>query len=234
MGCNDTPKFGGGTYWDGDLEDHRDFAVLQNTQNKMPYVDQVREKIREDIIKKLKQLATGNNKKSIITFLDGNNVNAALQDSEIKSLLEFYRSVHAEVAAITAAAYNGIAIKGQKLYCTTFPCHLCCKAIISGGLKEVFYIEPYPKSRSKYFYEDMIVDKPDNKEIEKNKVIFNSYRGVSPTNYTRFFMAKNKYERIVSDKINKFDVNTKSIPALLKTRTPSHYAYSEKYVLKLW
>ena len=60
------------------------------------------------------------------------------------------------------------------MYCTTFPCHLCCKAIISGGLKEVFYIEPYPKSRSKYFYEDMIVDKPDNKEIEKNKVIFNS------------------------------------------------------------
>lgn len=52
---------------------------------------------------------------------------------------ELCRASHAEFAAICQAAKKGIAIDGANLYCTCFPCIICAKAIISAGIKKVFY-----------------------------------------------------------------------------------------------
>ena len=51
--------------------------------------------------------------------------------------------IHAEINAICAAAYNGIAIKDTILYCTLKPCSDCAKAISASGICEVYYFETY-------------------------------------------------------------------------------------------
>lgn len=57
------------------------------------------------------------------------------------------RTTHAEQNAIVQAARNGIAINSGVLYCTTFPCYVCAKMIVNSGIKEVFVIDDYHKSK---------------------------------------------------------------------------------------
>ncbi len=54
---------------------------------------------------------------------------------------------HAEENAIVQAAYHGVALKDSVLYCTDSPCLLCAKMIITAGIKEVVYEQPYLRSR---------------------------------------------------------------------------------------
>lgn len=57
---------------------------------------------------------------------------------------EVCRAVHSEQNAISQAAENGISTKGATLYCTTFPCIICTRAIINAGIKKIIYKESYP------------------------------------------------------------------------------------------
>lgn len=50
---------------------------------------------------------------------------------------------HAEENAIVQAAYHGVALRDSMLYCTTSPCLICAKMIITAGIKEVVYDEKY-------------------------------------------------------------------------------------------
>ena len=50
---------------------------------------------------------------------------------------------HAEMNAISQAAYHGIALNGATLYCTLSPCLICARLIINAGIKEVVYEEEY-------------------------------------------------------------------------------------------
>jgi dCMP deaminase len=52
---------------------------------------------------------------------------------------ELCRASHAEFAAICQAAKKGISIDNSILYCTCFPCIICAKAIISAGIKTIYY-----------------------------------------------------------------------------------------------
>lgn len=61
---------------------------------------------------------------------------------------------HAEVNALTTAAYLGIAIKGAKMYCTTKPCSSCATLIVHSGISDVFHIDDYPS-----IYTDLIFKK---------------------------------------------------------------------------
>lgn len=78
---------------------------------------------------------------------------------------------------------------GSTLYCTTYPCHLCARHIISSGIGSVVYIEPYPKSLTETLYHREIVSEPDlnAQQIDQDKVHFRSFRGISPTLYQRVF-----------------------------------------------
>lgn len=53
------------------------------------------------------------------------------------------RTLHAEAAAISYAAREGISLLGSDLYCTTAPCFNCAKLIINAGIKKVFYRDEY-------------------------------------------------------------------------------------------
>ncbi len=54
-----------------------------------------------------------------------------------------YRSIHAEINAITQAAKNGAAIAGADIYVTHSPCIQCLKVLVNTGVRRVFYERPY-------------------------------------------------------------------------------------------
>jgi len=45
---------------------------------------------------------------------------------------------HAETNAIFNASRTGISLVGGTIYTTTFPCSLCCQAIVQAGIRRVF------------------------------------------------------------------------------------------------
>ncbi len=54
-----------------------------------------------------------------------------------------YRTIHAEINAITQAAKNGAAIRDADIYVTHSPCIHCLKVIINTGIKTVYYEQDY-------------------------------------------------------------------------------------------
>jgi deoxycytidylate deaminase len=75
----------------------------------------------------------------------------ALRKTKLGGLLEFSRSVNAEMDALLSAGRSGVSTVGSSLFVTTFPCHFCARHIVTAGVYEVQYIEPYPKSQARSF-----------------------------------------------------------------------------------
>src|SRR5882724_7181322 len=99
---------------------------------------------------------------------------------------EFSRPVHAEMAALIDAARRGVAVDGETMYVTTFPCHNCAKHIIAAGIRKVVYLEPYPKSRASNLHgEEMSLELPTGNE--EGMVIFAAYSGIAPRQYRQLF-----------------------------------------------
>lgn len=49
------------------------------------------------------------------------------------------RAIHSEIDALSTAARFGIATEGASIFVTRYPCESCAKAIITAGIKEVYY-----------------------------------------------------------------------------------------------
>jgi cytidine deaminase len=188
-GCNDVPRPGGGYFWHGDTPDFRDHVNGYDE-------NQAR---KERLLKELvhifpDEFISEGNKSSLVLELLRGRLRAKYKHVRLANLIEFGRMVHAEMAAITTGARLGISLNGQTLYCTTFPCHMCSKLIISAGIKEVVYIEPYDKSLSLELFEGLInhLDEESPEEFpDFSPVIFRTYKGVSPRRYEGFFNFKN-------------------------------------------
>lgn len=57
----------------------------------------------------------------------------------------YTRALHAEENAfLQISKYGGQRIKGGFLFCTASPCELCSKKAFQLGIKEIYYIDPYP------------------------------------------------------------------------------------------
>jgi len=89
------------------------------------------------------------------------------------------------MSAITEAARRGRSVNGTTLYCTTFPCHICARHIISSGIKRVVYIEPYPKSMAQRLYPESI--SVDGKGSIGRSVFFDPFLGIAPRKYFELF-----------------------------------------------
>lgn len=121
-------------------------------------------------------------------------------------VLEYGRTMHAEMDAITSAARKGVSVRGATLYCTTLPCHECARLIIGAGIRRVIYIEPYEKSRSGTLFDSEIqfttlersrsTDDVDGKRY----VDFVPYVGVSPRRFAELFA---KGDRKLQDQTDK-------------------------------
>ncbi len=92
--------------------------------------------------------------------------------------LEFCKALHAEEnAIIQTAKIGGMGLKDAKIYITTYPCELCAKKIQQSGIKEILYVEPYPKVLSEnLFLKDGI-----------QKVSVRQFEGVKAYAYMKLF-----------------------------------------------
>jgi deoxycytidylate deaminase len=145
IGCNDVPKSSGGHYWPGDPNDARDFVLGYDPSTRIK-TEMVGEILQ--ILRTKGWLAPEKSEihvESLVQAALFGEEDAILKDAQLMNVLEFGRVVHAEMSAITDAARRGLSVQGATLYCTTFPCHICARHIISSGIKRVVYIEPYPR-----------------------------------------------------------------------------------------
>jgi deoxycytidylate deaminase len=194
-GTNEVPRAGGGVYGEGilhkGLEDHR--CAFRET----PFCSSNREQNRiiDELIENIPALAADQDKGSL---------RSSIRKTRVGQLIEFSRAVHAEMDALLSAGREGVSTVGTRLFVTTFPCHYCARHIVSAGVYEVQFIEPYPKSLALSLHEDAIaavekgwvpprgISMADAKGSEENpviegKVLFKPFVGVAPRLYLRAF-----------------------------------------------
>jgi deoxycytidylate deaminase len=212
VGWNDVPKFGGGVYishkeiTDGS-DDHRckclDPKVCFNSREK----DIILSKIESDMFSSFNEferelgfLLQRNLKDSFTPELYESiqvlakerfkdEIKHKVEECGVKNLIEYSRSIHAEMHAIIKGAQKtSDRMVGGKLFCTTFPCHNCARHIVMAGIHEVYYIEPYSKSLAEKLHSDSIT----SSEPLQNKVRIMMYDGVSPNRYMDLFKMNNE------------------------------------------
>jgi deoxycytidylate deaminase len=177
-GWNDVPKFGGGLYAaDPNGDPNADHDLRCWNKGGKCYNDDEKHLIAEMLVDELvgtKTIAESDREKA---------KNAILANGKLKNLIEFSRSVHAEMHAIINAGKNGVALVGSKLFVTTYPCHSCARHIVAAGISEVYFIEPYRKSLATKLHDDAITE--DESDTKKVRVL--PYDGVAPTRYLKLF-----------------------------------------------
>ena len=180
VGWNDAPKFGGNLYMADPRNDPNGEVDKRcwNISGGICFNDREKLRISELMINGLIE-------EGIITKKDKSKaVNLVANNSKVKNLIEFSRAVHAEMnAIIKASQLAGERVIGGKLYCTTYPCHSCARHIISAGIKEVYYIEPYRKSLATKLHSDAITE--DESDLSKVRIL--PYDGVAPARYLKLF-----------------------------------------------
>jgi deoxycytidylate deaminase len=180
-GGNDVPKNGGGLYSSEDgANDHRCYKWA----GKICHNDARKRKLYSAIFNELRS-------ENIIDGSTGlDKVEKALASTDLRNLIEYSRSVHAEMEAIVSVARGGKSgIVGAMMYVTTFPCHSCARHIVASGIERVIFIEPYSKSLALELHSDAVSQVDDN----SGRVLFLQYEGVAPKNVVRLF--KNGIER---------------------------------------
>jgi len=204
-GCNEVPYPGGGFFFEGrkggpgDNRDH----IKQIDPN---YIEIQRSLIELiGVLKAARYIEDEEDDAVIVDSLLQGHHKQLMSNARVRNIIEFGRIVHAEMHAICEAAAAGRSIRDGILYCTTFPCHVCARHIIAAGIKEVVYIEPYPKSLTAQLYVDEIefaheaCDTWDGR-ID-GKVIFRPFHGTAPVLFQRVFRyrpRKNRYGTIAT------------------------------------
>lgn len=137
IGWNDTPK--GQVPCNlrnrADLEEGLDQSAYSDFEKKSTeFIEHIAEKTI-----KLKTISTNTGRNLSFCFKSEYN---KLKNSNNQV---FTRSLHAEENAfLQITKYGGQAIEGGKLFTTASPCELCSKKAYQLGIKEIYYIDPYP------------------------------------------------------------------------------------------
>lgn len=216
LGRNDVPRFGGSLYSENNgEEDHRCYAW----RGKQCHNDRKKDALYHQIYAQLSEA------KLLAKGVSEESVTKELKRTDVKSLIEYSRAVHAEMEAITSVArMHKAGIVGGTLYSTTFPCHSCARHIVASGIKAVFFIEPYPKSLAVELHDDAI---SENENDTGKKVLFLQYSGIAPKNILKLFNAGlTRKER--GGKLVAFD--KKSAPPIVPVSLDD-YPTHERYVI---
>lgn len=174
-GKNDVPEYGGGLYSadsENDLRCIHKGGKCYNTTEINLLKDSITKLLTNDFS---------------ISLPDARSIADSIQkNTKVGSLIEFSRSIHAEMDAIVSLARSPTQSPvGKILYTTTYPCHNCARHIVAAGIERVIYIEPYAKSLAIKLHDDAI---SDDQEVS-GKVIISPFEGVSPNKYQSFFVA---------------------------------------------
>lgn len=189
VGTNEVPRPGGGQYWDEDVPSARDF-------NREDFAfDRFRIEIIEDILSRLNRISWLDKKKTKDASCLSVECKEAMEGALYQDVIEYGRTVHAELSAILGAARRGTRIEKAVLYSTTFPCHECARNIVAAGIRKVVYIYPYSKSRVESLFNDSIIvdgehvpPKDSNRNIPE-PIEFVPFVGISPHRYQVLFDA---------------------------------------------
>ncbi len=191
LGCNEVPKSGGGTYWIDHHADSRDAAIGfdANTIEKRNLVIDVIKRLQGRGVLK-KKWDSLENEELAKTLLDDDKY--GLSEAEILSILEYGRALHAEMNALMDVARSNDSVQEGMMFVTTFPCHNCAKHIVGSGVRQVTYLEPYPKSKVSELYPDSIEVDPERKHRREHKVTFRQFCGVTKRKFHLFAKSKLK------------------------------------------
>jgi deoxycytidylate deaminase len=203
-GTNEAPKAGGGVYGEAFPDDpekipldqrcaYRPDKYCSSTKEQFVIIDGIISGVNsihpldEDAKAKLRKL---------------------LKDGRVGDSIEFSRAVHAEMDALLSASRSGGSTVGTRLFVTTYPCHYCARHIISAGVDEVQYIEPYFKSLAADLHSDAIQQRlvgwtPPSRG--GTTVLFRPFTGVAPRLYRRAFM---KDRDLKNDNTGDFELGT--------------------------
>jgi deoxycytidylate deaminase len=186
LGANEVPKARGGTYWCDDPHDAREFTLDADSND-------VR---KSELLTEVLDIVAGKNR----------NLTAeqekALNASQFMDALEYGRIIHAEMSAITDAARLGISLSDATLFCTTFPCHMCSKHIVSSGIATVVFLEPYPKSLTADMHSDSVkIEGTSRGRYDSFPAVqFVPFYGITPRRYRElFYRTKRKVESVFSE-----------------------------------
>jgi deoxycytidylate deaminase len=209
VGMNEVPSPRGGVYWEGDAGDSRDHTkpMDTNAEQRNLIIKSILCNLTNEIVDRseLASLFKTVLEEQKLVFEDGDLARAtrsaleqrrplldqqatfeAIQKSDLRLITEYGRAVHGEMDAIITCARLGISVRGKYLYVTTFPCHNCTRHIIASGIRRVYYVEPYPKSKAPDLHSDAICF--DMEEAEASgKIPFLPFIGVGPRRYLDFF-----------------------------------------------
>lgn len=202
VGMNEVPAPWGGQYPQRDLSDGRDhvYSASDDPTKSIDPSDDARADLLLDVISGLYHLGilTPEGQQELLGGTPGEadfttaaidliDRNPELAETRLFDVIEFGRTVHAEMAAILNATSRNQSVEGAVLYCTTFPCHECSRHIIMSGLRRVVYVEPYPKSRVLELHRDAI--RLDRGPAEDRIVEFLPFIGIAPRRHSDLYSA---------------------------------------------
>lgn len=158
--------------------------------------DRIKIEILRDLIRQISSHPDADCSQDIDTL-----VSEILSSGEAKVLdvIEYGRTVHAEMHAIIQCARLGTSLRGAVLYTTTFPCHECARHIVAAGISRVVFLEAYPKSKVDFLHPDSIeatyYTGPGGKELGINgghshgreRVRFSPFLGISPRSQGAYY-----------------------------------------------
>lgn len=177
-GTNEVPRGGGGLY-PGPIANAADHRCAYRTN---PHCSNTREQnaIVEELLASLG-----------IPEPERTEATKTVRSGRVGRLLEFSRAVHAEMEALLCAGRSGRSTLGTTMFVTTFPCHYCARHLVSAGVDEVQYIEPYSKSQALSLHGDAITATVTDWKAPSQggtQVLFRPFTGVAPRLYERAFV----------------------------------------------
>lgn len=190
-GWNDVPKFGGNLYDDSVVNSMRckNLGYCSNVTHRNLIIDEIKTTLGKTLALSPVQI-------------DG--VIKVIETSQFKNVIEYSRSIHAEMhAIIIGSQLSGDRMVGGNLYCTTYPCHNCARHIVLAGIKKIYYIEPYKKSLCLTLHSDSITEDED----DTTKVRILLYDGVAPRRYLEFYSMGDGVRKDAQGNLTKVKLN---------------------------
>lgn len=205
-GCNDVPRGGGGLYREGDEAldfrcVHLQGGICFNDKKKDDLTNEIKAIVQKSLEQKLQgKLSAGIDLSQTISDVCSDVGRKIRADTRLKDLIEFSRSVHAEMDALVSLTRTGRgSAQDGVLYTTTYPCHNCARHIVAAGIRSVYFIDPYDKSLAAELHEDAIEHDADEDMAlsewadvdrkKQRKVRFLHFEGVAPCRFLDLFAA---------------------------------------------
>jgi deoxycytidylate deaminase len=183
VGTNEVPRGGGGQYWCDSPDDSRDFHHGQDPAHVAKQATVLALLSHLDSL----GLYRGDDESvaaDCVDFLDGNATRAGLPSTTpaVQGFESLGRVVHAELAALAAAARHGTSVVGCEAVVTAPPCRQCLRQLIVSGVRGVRYLGT-AAAGAYAFHEDAITADPR----ADDRVLVTPFVGVTPRGYVSAF-----------------------------------------------